>query len=231
MLSGVRAVAAVLYRLIARTRHLMPGGSPCLSSLRRCGARRRRPANRLAAIEDRLSDVPLVRGTTVHINQIKDGRAGDRYSGVVIMDDGDHLVLQAVWLHENELGVVRIEPGDVATEHYWRSRYFSIWEVRGPAGLRGWYCNVARPVVLSGGTIESRDLELDVWISADWTTHVILDEDEFDASPLIARHPGLATDARRAARFLSELTPQRLQELLATEPAADVGRRRHHRPA
>jgi hypothetical protein len=28
MLSGVRAVAAVLYRLIARTRHLMPGDRP-----------------------------------------------------------------------------------------------------------------------------------------------------------------------------------------------------------
>jgi hypothetical protein len=27
MLPGIRAVAAVLYRLIARIRHLMPGGS------------------------------------------------------------------------------------------------------------------------------------------------------------------------------------------------------------
>jgi hypothetical protein len=142
----------------------------------------------VAAIEDRLPDVILVRGTTVHINQIKHGRVGDRYTGVVITDDGDHLVLQAVRLHENDLGVARIEPGDVATEHYWRSRFFSIWEVHGPAGLRGWYCNVARPAILVGGAVQGRDLELDVWISANWTKHVILDEDEFEASPLIAGH-------------------------------------------
>ena len=173
----------------------------------------------------------LMLGTSVDINQIKHGRDGDRYTGVVVMDDGDHLVLQAAWLHENDLGVARIEPGDVATEHYWRSRYFSIWEVRGPAGLRGWYCNVACPVVVSGSTIESRDLELDVWISADWATHVVLDEDEFDASPLIACYPGVAAQAVRAARSLSELTPQRLQELLTTDPTGGVGRRRDHRPA
>ena len=184
----------------------------------------------VAAIEDRLPDVILVRGTTVHINQIKHGRVGDRYTGVVITDDGDHLVLQAVWLHENDLGVARIEPGDVATEHYWRSRFFSIWEVHGPAGLHGWYCNVARPAVLVGGAVQGRDLELDVWISANWTTHVILDEDEFEASPLIAGHPELAAEARRAARFLSELTPQRLQELLASSPTALVGRHCHDRP-
>jgi hypothetical protein len=148
----------------------------------------------VAAIEDRLPDVILVRGTTVHINQIKHGRVGDRYTGVVITDDGDHLVLQAVWLHENDLGVARIEPGDVATEHYWRSRFFSIWEVHGPAGLHGWYCNVARPAVL------------------------------------VAGHPELAAEARRAARFLSELTPQRLQELLASSPTALVGRHCHDRP-
>jgi hypothetical protein len=173
----------------------------------------------------------LLSGATVRINQIKHDRVGDRYTGVVISDDGDHLVLQAVWLHENDLGVARIEPGDIATEHYWRSRYFSIWEVRGPAGLRGWYCNVARPAVLADGVIQSRDLELDVWISADWATHVILDEDEFEASTLIARHPELAAEARRAARFLSELTPQRLHELLAGSTTALDCWHRHHRPA
>jgi hypothetical protein len=75
-----------------------------------------------------------------------------------------------------------------------------------------------------------RYASLDVWRSADWTTHVILDEDEFEAGPLIAGDPELAAEARRAAGFFSELTPQRLHELLATSPTALAGRHRHHRP-
>jgi hypothetical protein len=86
------------------------------------------------------------------------------------------------------------------------------------------------PRLWSAALCKAGTLSLDVWISADWTTHVILDENEFEASPLIASHPELAAEARRAARFLSELTPQRLQALLASSSTALAGRECHHRP-
>jgi protein associated with RNAse G/E len=160
--------------------------------------------------------VILAKGTIIQIHQIKHERSGLRYPGVVLADDGDHLVLQAVWVHESDFGVAHIELGAIATEHYWRSRHFSIGEVRDLTGPRGWYCNVARPAELTHGAVISQDLELDVWISADWATHAVLDEDEFRANQLIARQPTLAAEARRATRFLSELTPEGLQQLLAT---------------
>ena len=60
--------------------------------------------------------------------------------------------------------VGRFEPGDVFTEHYWRDRWYSIKEVRDQGGLlKGWYCDVARPVRVEDGLLISEDLDLDLW--------------------------------------------------------------------
>lgn len=50
--------------------------------------------------------------------------------------------------------------------------------------LKGWYCNIGRPVVEEGGNVLSYiDLVLDLWVAADGT-QTVLDEDEFVALDL-----------------------------------------------
>ena len=83
-----------------------------------------------------------------------------------------------------------------------------------PVGaLKGWYCDVARPVEVPAGVIVSADLILDLWVPATGSA-LRLDEDEFAASPL-ADTPSVASSARAA---LGEL-----ERLAADQFAAVVG--------
>jgi predicted RNA-binding protein associated with RNAse of E/G family len=101
---------------------------------------------------------------------------------------------------DRDLGYVWFERGDLFTERYWRDRWYSVKEVRDARGaVKGWYCDVTRPVVVSQAELVSADLDLDLWLSADGRTVLRLDEDEFAAS-------GLAeTDPEAAARALAAL--------------------------
>jgi hypothetical protein len=127
------------------------------------------------------------------------------YSAEVLLDDGNHIVVRAKWAEvaARDVGYVRFERDDVWTEHYWRDRWYAIKEVRGAdRRLKGWYCDVARPAVVTGGRLLSEDLFLDLWVSGDGVTVLRLDEDEFTASGLAA-HDADAADA--AWRALDEL--------------------------
>ena len=120
------------------------------------------------------------------------------YPGRVLSDDGNHIVLEAPWIGDRvDLDVVAFQEGDVFLEHYWRDRWYSVKEVRGPEGqFKGWYCDAARPAVLEDELLISVDLILDLWVSPDRKTIVRLDEDEFLASGL----PNDDRDAATAAR-------------------------------
>jgi len=131
-----------------------------------------------------------------------------RYDAVVTFDDGIHIVVRGTWSEPaaRDLGFVRFEPEDVFTEHYWRDRWYSIKEVRGPGGsLKGWYCDVVRPIQVWEGQIESEDLDLDLWVSADGRTILRLDEDDFAAGGLSETDPGAAAQAARALDELESL--------------------------
>ncbi|MDQ0786135.1 putative RNA-binding protein associated with RNAse of E/G family [Streptomyces sp. B3I8] len=84
-------------------------------------------------------------------------------------------------------------------------------EVRDGTGtLKGWYCDITRPAVLTGTELLSEDLDLDLWRSADGATVLRLDEDEFARSGLARTDPEAA---RAALGALDSL------EALALEPA------------
>ncbi|MFI6692788.1 DUF402 domain-containing protein [Streptomyces sp. NPDC050433] len=159
-------------------------------------------------------------GVQVEVRLVKAGRTKICYPASLLADDGTHVVVRAPWAADGvrDFGFVRFEPGDVFTEHYWRDRWYAVKEVRtGDGILKGWYCDVTRPAVVSGrGPGELRyellveDLDLDLWASADGGTILRLDEDEFEESGLADRDPVAAEAARRA---LDEL------ELLVTDGA------------
>ncbi|WP_274556539.1 DUF402 domain-containing protein [Streptomyces spiramyceticus] len=139
--------------------------------------------------------------SSVEVALVKAGRTKIRYPAALVSDDGTHLVVRAPWAAPGvrDFGFVRFEPGDVFTEHYWRDRWYAVKEVRSGNGtLKGWYCDVTRPAVVLEGRVEVEDLDLDLWMSADGSTVLRLDEDEFEESGLADRDPEAAAEARRA---------------------------------
>jgi hypothetical protein len=151
---------------------------------------------------------PLSPGAPALVRLVKAGREKVRYDATVLRDDGVRVTVTAPWSLPTvrDFGFVRFEPGDVFTEHYWRDRWYAVKEVRGSGGaLKGWYCDITRPVALDGATLTSEDLDLDLWVSADGSDVRRLDEDEFAASGLTARDPAAAAQAERALDGLETL--------------------------
>jgi hypothetical protein len=160
---------------------------------------------------------PLQPGSPVRVSLVKRRPPNVEYPAVVIFDDGTHVVVQGRWSEEEarDLGFVRFEPGDVFTEHYWRDHWYSIKEVRGRTGdLKGWYCDVARPVRVQEGRLVSEDLDLDLWVSADGRTILRLDEDDFNESALADSDPVAAAEARRALDELERMARKGLRGIV-----------------
>ncbi|MBT2406423.1 MULTISPECIES: DUF402 domain-containing protein [unclassified Streptomyces] len=141
----------------------------------------------------------------VSVALTKAGRTKIRYPAVLVADTGDRISVRAPWAADGvrDFGFVRFEPGDVFTEHFWRSRWYAVKEVRtGEGVLKGWYCDVTRPAVVRDGEILVEDLDLDLWVSADRTSVLRLDEDEFAESGLAETDPEAAAEAVRALDVL-----------------------------
>ncbi|MFJ5937244.1 DUF402 domain-containing protein [Streptomyces cinereoruber] len=144
-------------------------------------------------------------GRSVEVTLTKAGRTKIRYPAEVLVAEPGRLSVRAPWAAEGvrDFGFVRFEPGDVFVEHYWRDRWFTVKEVRSADGsLKGWYCDVTRPPVIGGSGVVVEDLDLDLWVSADGSEVLRLDEDEFAASGLAASDPEAAA---RAVAALDEL--------------------------
>ncbi|MEU9645886.1 DUF402 domain-containing protein [Streptomyces sp. NPDC048188] len=139
---------------------------------------------------------------------VKAGRTKIRYAATLLHDDGTRLAVRAPWAGDGvrDFGFVRFEAGDVFTEYFWRDRWYAVKEVRTAAGvLKGWYCDITRPAVLTGTELVVEDLDLDLWRSADGTDVRRLDEDEFAGSGLADRDPGAAAAAVAALDELERL--------------------------
>ena len=161
---------------------------------------------------DRLSgqpaDLNLDAGSRVIVRLVKPVHGDVHYPAEVLRDDGNHIVVRGPWAEPEarDLGFAIFEPGDIFTEHYWRDRWYSVKEVRDASGgLKGWYCDVTRPVRVGVGVIVSEDLYLDLWTSADGATVVRLDEADFEASGLERMDPTAAARARAALDELERL--------------------------
>ncbi|MFE5243671.1 MULTISPECIES: DUF402 domain-containing protein [unclassified Streptomyces] len=145
---------------------------------------------------------------TVTVALVKAGRTKIRYPAEQVRDDGARITVRAPWAAPGvrDFGFVRFEPGDVFTEHYWRDRWYAVKEVRtGEGELKGWYCDITRPAVLRGAELLVEDLDLDLWVSADRSSVLRLDEDEFEESGLADRDPAAAEAAVRALDELEHL--------------------------
>ncbi|MFG2635838.1 DUF402 domain-containing protein [Streptomyces sp. NPDC048362] len=150
---------------------------------------------------------------------VKAGRTKIRYPAELLGDDGERVVVRAPWAGSDgrDFGFVRFGPGDVFTEYYWRHRWYAVKEVRAADGrVKGWYCDITRPAVVSGTELVVEDLDLDLWRSADGSDVRRLDEDEFAESGLATRDPRAASAAMAALDELEGLAREGgFEELLA----------------
>jgi len=140
-------------------------------------------------------------GREVTVTLLKHPRREVRYPAAVIADDGTRVSVRAPWAGAGtrDFGFVRFEAGDVFTEHFWRDRWYAVKEVRaGDGSLKGWYCDVTRPTAVAADGLVVEDLDLDLWVSADRSLILRLDEDEFADSGLAERDPHAADRARAA---------------------------------
>lgn len=161
---------------------------------------------------------PLLVGSEVIVRRAKPARGDVVYGMTVESDDGDHIVVAGPnsGSASRDPGYVRFDPADHVIEHFWRSRWYTIADVRDPIrGRKGWYCDVTRPAEVAPGSIVSTDLDLDLWVPAGAGPAVVLDEDEFEAGGLPRTDPTAAAQARRALDELHDAARDRFTTLLS----------------
>jgi len=144
--------------------------------------------------------MPVMKPVITVIKRNPDGQEVLRYTGVVMLHAQDSLTLEASFNHADVVVLhTTLRRGDRFIETYYSDRWYNIFEIHGREDdqLKGWYCNIGRPVVMeSGNEISYVDLALDLWVAPDGT-QTILDEDEFSALDL-------DTDTRYRARAALE---------------------------
>jgi uncharacterized protein len=104
-----------------------------------------------------------------------------QYDGRVLRREQNAIVLEAFFNRPDMPFMdVIFKRGDRFVETFYADRWYNIFEIydRDDGKLKGWYCNVGRPALLTDDAVSYVDLALDLWVSADGKQSV-LDKDEF----------------------------------------------------
>jgi hypothetical protein len=127
-----------------------------------------------------------------------------RYSGMVVERTPTSVCLVATFGRDDvDAGYVVFRNGDTMTEWFFTDRWFNIFRLQNvhDGKLKGWYCNITRPAVISETLVYADDLALDVFITPQGAI-TVLDEDEFAALELNAEDAAGAQAAVEALRLL-----------------------------
>ena len=138
------------------------------------------------------------------------------YSGSVLWRREHELAVSTAWERPPlDTGYVFLDLDDRWTEHFYDNHWYNIFEIRTVTGaLRGWYCNVTRPVRIDADTVDWEDLALDLWVDPDGTMRV-LDKDEFEDLPISQRE---REHSRAALAELKMLVEERRGPFSAVGP-------------
>lgn len=137
----------------------------------------------------------------VVIKKDADGIEKWRYPGRILVRDAASVLIEAIFTKGDMdyFGIV-FAKGDRFLERYFSNRWYNIYELhdKNDGTLKGWYCNVTRPAVISDGVIAYEDLALDLLVYPDGS-QLVLDEDEFDELDLDV------DEKKQALKALAEL--------------------------
>ena len=109
-----------------------------------------------------------------------------QYQGAVLRRREDWICITAIFnAKESDLGFVIFRQGDVFVEWFYTNRWYNVFRVEDgqTARLKGWYCNITRPAIITPDFISADDLALDLFVMPNGNI-VLLDEAEFDALDL-----------------------------------------------
>lgn len=115
------------------------------------------------------------------IKQNLQGQEVWRYTGRILKQTADAVLLEARFNREDSVFEgIPLKKGDLFIEAFYTRRWFNIFEMhdRDSGEVKGWYCNVTRPAVLTTGRLSSVDLALDLLVHPDGQCQ-LLDEDEY----------------------------------------------------
>ncbi len=153
--------------------------------------------------------MPVMKPKLTVIKRNPEGKEVMRYTGVALHQEPGVVTLQASFNHADvPVMQTTLRRSDRFIETYYTDRWYNILEIhdREDDRLKGWYCNIARPVVMEAGDVISYvDLALDLWVAPDGT-QTVLDEDEFAALDLDTE---TRTRARAALEELQALFAKR----------------------
>jgi hypothetical protein len=131
------------------------------------------------------------------------------YPGQLLQRSEQHILVRTVWAAEMgrvDLGFVAFEPDDYLYEHFYSDRWYNVFELHAPDGsLKGWYCNLTRPAVFHAESIDSEDLEMDLFVAPQRDSMRILDEDEYAALALEQTDPAAHAQVQAALAELQAL--------------------------
>jgi len=105
-----------------------------------------------------------------------------QYEGHILSLEPNVVVLEALFNRpDTPFMDVVLKEHDRFVETFYTDRWYNIFEIydRDTTGLKGWYCNMCRPAVLTAETISYVDLALDLWVSVKGN-QTLLDEEEFN---------------------------------------------------
>lgn len=138
------------------------------------------------------------------------GREALTYRGALVESNEDFVCIDASFaLPDQDLGFIKLRRGDRFREWFYRQRYYNIFRIAaGDSGaLKGWYCNITRPPVITAGRVSAEDLELDVFVHPDGRMR-ILDEEDFARLRLPASEERAA---RAAVAEIRDMVLKRIQ--------------------
>ena len=131
------------------------------------------------------------------------------YDGVLVEWNKAFVCIDAVFaLADRDLGYVELCRGDRFREWFYADQWFNIFRVQDgdTRTLKGWYCNITRPPVITAASVTADDLVLDVFVFPDGRT-LLLDEEKFARLDISEREKQMA---RHAARNLETWVQRRL---------------------
>lgn len=147
-----------------------------------------------------------------------EGRETWRWTGKLVEQMDGVTVIDAIFnAPPRDLGYMTLETTDLFHEFYYKDQWFNIFQVfKDDATLKGWYCNITKPAVISDGEIEFVDMALDVFVYPDGRT-LVLDEDEFDEKKETIYSPEDARLAREAVQLLLDMAQRREGPFASTQ--------------
>lgn len=142
-----------------------------------------------------------------HITIVKNNHLGEevwQYPGKLIAQSARGYLFEAHFNRGDlDFNGILLKQNDCFLELYLLEKYFNIYQIydRDTLDLKGWYCNVTKPVRVENGFIRYDDLALDLLVFPDGR-QLVLDEDEFAGLDLPSE---LREQARAGLRELQRL--------------------------